>query len=242
MHQGQPIKEAVQMMNTNISMSDEKMIAIAKHAADLECQAIDKVSEQINASLPQVVRLIESREGKVLVTGGGTSSMIARRLAHLLSVSKTPSLFIHAMDALHGTMGAIEPHDILIAISKGGESDEVNNLCQLVKAQGTAIVGIGEHPTSTLATLSDVFVTLHTGEEGDPANAIAMGSTLVAALWGDALTRTLMILNGWTLEESIAIHPAGYVGKMAGQLLADDKTYVHALESEYRFKKGIDDH
>lgn len=204
-------------------MSDDALIEEARAAAEAETAAIDRVTEQIDRSIPEVIRLIRSRDGKVLVTGGGTSSTIARRLAHLLSVSGTPALFVHAMDALHGTMGAIEPRDILIAISKGGESDEINQLCSLVKAKGTAIVGIGEHSESTLAQLSSVFVHLHTIDGGDPANAIAMGSTLVAAVWGDALTRTLMRVNSWTVEESIAIHPAGYVGKKASEIVANER-------------------
>ncbi len=200
-------------------VSDEQLIEVAREAAQLEVQAVAQVVQQIDGTLPEVIRLIKSRpEGKVLITGGGTSSHIARRMAHLLAVSGTPALFVHSMDALHGTMGAIEPRDVLIAISKGGESDEINQLCTLVRDKGTAIIGIGEHPESTLASISDVFVHLHTIDGGDPGNALAMGSTLLAALWGDALARTLMSVNSWKLADSLAIHPAGYVGKMSASL------------------------
>ncbi|MGI6879545.1 SIS domain-containing protein [Microbacterium sp. gxy059] len=196
------------------TMTPEQMLAAAREAASAEAAAIQGVAEQIDESLVAVIEIITALKGKVLVTGGGTSSTIARRMAHLLSVSGTPSLFVHAMDALHGTMGAIEPDDLLIALSKGGESDEINQLCRMVGEKGTVVVGIGERPESTLARLSDVFVPLRTAEGADPGGILAMGSTLVAATWGDALARTLMRMRDWETGDSIGIHPAGYVGKI----------------------------
>lgn len=200
--------------------TDDQITEMAREEAIAETHAVSQVVDQITQTLPEVIHLIESADGKVLITGGGTSSAIARRMAHLLSVTGTPALFVHSMDALHGTMGAIEPRDVLIAISKGGESDEINQLVGLVREKGTKIVGIGEHPESTLASLSDVYVDLLTVEGGDPGNALAMGSTLVTAVWGDALARTLMHLNGWKIKDSVNLHPAGYVGKKAEEILS----------------------
>lgn len=204
--------------DTNTDTDSGRIIEVARQAAAAEARAVGQVSGEIDDSLVDVLRLIRSRDGKVLVTGAGTSGTVARRMAHLLSVSGTPSLFIHPMDALHGTMGAIEPDDVLIALSKGGESDEINQLCALAGRKGTAIVGIGERPQSTFAGVCDIYVCLHTADGGDPRNVLAMGSTLVAAAWGDALTRALMHVNSWTLSESLEIHPAGAVGKSARHL------------------------
>ncbi|QPK81747.1 SIS domain-containing protein [Schaalia sp. ZJ405] len=197
------------------TMEDNKILQIARDGARLEARAVACVENQIDDSVINVARLIDQARGKVIVVGSGTSGTIARRLAHLLSVSGTPGVFVHPMDALHGTMGAIEGDDVLIALSKGGESDEINSLCSLLSEQGTTIIGIGEQSESTLARLSDVFVCLHTADGADPENVLAMGSTLVTAIWGDALARVLMAMHGWTVDESIRIHPAGAVGKNA---------------------------
>lgn len=197
-------------------MKDEdELLEVARRGVRLEAQAVAGVEGQIASSLVEVARLIDAASGKVIVTGSGTSGTIGRRMAHLLSVSGTPAVYIHPMDALHGTMGAVEPDDVVIALSKGGESDEINDLCRLLAGHGCAIVGIGEDPTSTLATIAQHYVLLHTIDDADPENTLAMGSTLVTAVWGDALARVLMSIHGWEVEQSLSIHPAGAVGKHA---------------------------
>ena len=200
---------------TTRELDRDEVLKVAREAAQLEVDAVAAVPGQIDDSLVDVIELILARPGKVIVIGAGTSGSVARRLAHLLSVSGTPAVFIPPADALHGTMGAVEPQDVLIGFSKGGESDEINNLSRLLKETGTAIVGVGEAPGSTHAQLSDVYVAVKTSDQADPENILAMGSTLVASTWGDALTRALMYLHDWDVHESLRIHPGGAVGKHA---------------------------
>lgn len=203
-------------MNTHQeSLTAEQLLAIARDAAAVEGRAVSEVVNQIDESLLSTVNMIENSTGKVFVTGAGTSGTIAHRFAHLLSVSGTPAIYLHAMDALHGSMGAIEPNDVIITISKGGESDEVNQLCRLLKEKGVGVIGIGERPESSFAGIVDVFVHLHTIDGADPYNKLAMGSTLVAEVWGDALARVLMQVHGWDETSSLKLHPAGAVGKYA---------------------------
>ena len=203
-------------MNKSHDVIDgDGLLDIARAAVDMEGRAVLEVSNQIDDTMLETIAMIERSEGKVFVTGAGTSGTIAHRFAHLLSVSGTPAVYLHAMDALHGSMGAIEPDDVIITISKGGESDEVNQLCQLLKEKGVGVIGIGEHPESTFAGLVDVFVRLHSIDGADPYNKLAMGSTLVAEAWGDALARALMVVHGWDEESSLKLHPAGAVGKFA---------------------------
>lgn len=197
---------------------DDELLNIARTGARIEARAVADVEKQIDATLVEAARLIDAASGKVIVLGSGTSATIARRFAHLLSVSGTPSVYIHPMDALHGTMGAIEADDIVIALSKGGESDEINQLCRLLIAQGCQVIGIGEDADSSLARLSTLFILLHTLDDADPGNTLAMGSTLVAAVWCDAVTRTLMRMHGWEVSQSLRIHPAGAVGKHTEEL------------------------
>ena len=179
-------------MNKSHDVIDgDGLLDIARAAVDMEGRAVLEVSNQIDDTMLETIAMIERSEGKVFVTGAGTSGTIAHRFAHLLSVSGTPAVYLHAMDALHGSMGAIEPDDVIITISKG------------------------EHPESTFAGLVDVFVRLQTIDGADPYNKLAMGSTLVAEAWGDALARALMVVHGWDEESSLKLHPAGAVGKFA---------------------------
>lgn len=195
----------------------EELLDIARRGAAIEARAVAEVERQIDEVLCEAAAIIDASPGKVIVIGSGTSGTIGRRMAHLLSVSGTPSVYIHPMDALHGTMGAIEADDVVIALSKGGESEEINQLCRLLLDEGCPVIGVGESPTSSLASLSTLYVHLHTIDDADPENTLAMGSTLVTAVWGDALARVLMHVHGWKVEQSLKIHPAGAVGKHAAE-------------------------
>lgn len=197
------------------SLTPREMLDLARATIEIEAAAVARVADQIDETLVAAVEAVEGTTGKVLITGSGTSSQVARRMAHLLSVSGTPAMFIHSMDALHGTVGAVQEDDLLIALSKTGESDEVVALARLVAGARVQVIGVGENRESSLAEVSDIFVLLHTAEGADPENTLAMGSTLVTAAWGDALARVIMARSGWRLEESLERHPAGGVGKLA---------------------------
>lgn len=198
-------------------MNNLELMEIAQEVIEIEGAAAQGISMQLDESFIKVVRAIAASEGKVFVTGSGTSATIARRMAHLLAVTGTPALFLPAMDALHGTMGAAESDDFLIAISKGGESDEINTLVALLKKKGLTTVALTESETSSLAGEVDISCVIHTEPGADPWGVIAMGSTLASAIWGDALIRTLMRLRGWAVESSLEMHPAGAVGKRSQQ-------------------------
>ena len=199
-------------------MNNSQMIAKARRYVELEAQAVAAVAQQLDETFVRAAVAIAKCGGKVFVTGAGTSSFIARRMAHLMAVSGTPALFIPAMDALHGTMGAIESTDVLIAISKSGESYEVCKLVKLVNEKEVLTVGLTEGRGSTLYEEADIPCITNTIDNADPGNFIAMGSTLVAAVWGDALARILMDVGHWQLDKSLDLHPAGGVGKRVDEL------------------------
>lgn len=184
----------------------------ARDAVRAEAQSVAAVADQLDDSFVEVADLLYNCSGKVWVTGSGTSGAIARRLAHLLSVCGTPAAFMHPMDALHGTMGALVEGDALIAISRGGETREINELSGYANKHGVPVVGLTAEPTSTLGTSSDITVVLTTGEGADPGGLIAMGSTLVTAVWGDALAAVLMRRREYSWDRVLESHPAGAVG------------------------------
>lgn len=186
---------------------------IAREVIRREGAGVMSAAEQVDETFLQVVDLLLQCSGKVFVTGSGTSGAVARRMAHLLSVCGTPALFLPGMDALHGTMGAVVEGDVLITISHGGESDELNKLSERVKTRRVPVVALTAQPTSTLGRLADVTVVIDAGPEIDPGGLIAMGSTLVSAVWGDALAYVLMQKRGYGWDEVLFTHPAGAVGR-----------------------------
>ncbi|GAA3919959.1 KpsF/GutQ family sugar-phosphate isomerase [Microbacterium invictum] len=194
-------------MSTNSTLLDAARLVVRNEGA-----AVLAVADQIDETFIEVVDLLENCRGKVFVTGSGTSGAVARRMAHLLAVCGTPSVFIHPMDALHGTMGALAPGDVLISISRGGESSEINDFSTRAQRRSVKVVAITAAPSSSLGRLADLTVTLATEGDGDPGGVIAMGSTLVTAVWGDALANILMRRRGYGWDQVLETHPAGAVG------------------------------
>lgn len=194
-------------------MSRQEVLAAAKEQIAREAQAVSNTTHFINEDFLNVAETLLYTKGKTFIFGSGTSRTIASRMAHLLSVTGTPSIALPPMDSLHGTMGAVMPEDIVLLISKGGRSDELIQLGKLLKEQGCTIVVLTEKPDSPLATLADICVCFSTPDNADPGNVIAMGSTLSVGVWSDALAYVLMRLRNRTWEQTLNIHPGGAVGK-----------------------------
>jgi D-arabinose 5-phosphate isomerase GutQ len=178
-----------------------------------EAEALRLVGESLDESFVAAVRLIRMAQGKVVTVGVGTSGPVARRMAHLLSTSGTPSLFLHPGDALHGGLGAITAADVVLAISKGGGSAELNDFIRLVKSRGAAVLVLTAKAESALARAADVAVVLPQTPDSDPGGIVAMGSSLAAAAWGDALAIVLMQISGYGWDQVIDAHPSGAVGQ-----------------------------
>lgn len=195
---------------------NQEFLGLARERIAIEAGAVQAVVDVFDDVTDDIVALLYGCTGKVFVTGSGTSGTIARRMAHLFSVSGTPSVFMQPSDALHGTMGALRERDVLIAISKGGESDEINNLCARARERGVKVVALTSEPDSQLARLSDHVQVFDVGDQVDPGNLIAMGSTLMHAVWGDCLAVALMRMRGYSWSEVVFTHPLGAVGKLEG--------------------------
>lgn len=189
---------------------------LAKKAKDVikqEAEAVKQLADQIDESIVKVLELLLNCKGHVIVTGVGTSNAMAQRLAHLLSCSGTPALFLHAADSLHGSAGAITPNDVVIVISKGGRSDEVNKFAGIAKRRGAKIIAMTENPESPLAEMSDAVYKVIAPPDVDPYGMIATGSSLVNGAAGDVLCVLLLEMRGYTKEEFGKTHPGGAVGK-----------------------------
>ena len=179
-----------------------------------EALAVAGLEAQLDDRLLAAAEVLLRTRGKVLTAGVGTSGETARRMAHLLSVTGTPSLFIHPADGLHGRLGAVTRADVVIAISKGGESSELNEFTRRAKQLGAYVIALTEDRDSPFAAIADLVIELTVPSEGEPGGIVAMGSTLVAAAWGDALAVVAMELRGYPWGQVLFTHPGGAVGRV----------------------------
>ncbi|WP_217555789.1 SIS domain-containing protein [Streptomyces sp. GbtcB6] len=196
------------------SPAEDQILEGAREVIRREGAATAGIAEQLDESFLSAVSLLLGCQGKVVVAGSGTSGTVARRMAHLLSVCGTPAVFLHPMDALHGSLGAVSGADVVIAISKGGGSGELNDFARRAQERGARVLSLTARADSTLGRLADVSVQIAPAGQADPGGVIAMGSTLAVSAWGDALAVTLMRLSGYSWSQVLSAHPAGTVGQL----------------------------
>ncbi len=194
-------------------MSPEEILQTARSTIERESRAVASLVQQIGPEFVAAAQALLACQGHVLVAGSGTSHAVAARLAHLLSCCGTPALFIHPGDSQHGLSGAVTGRDVLIALSKGGETTEVNFLANLARRRGAQVIAITEKPQSTLGRLSHLVLQVETPPEADPHGMIATGSSLVNCALGDALCVVLLAMRGYSREQFGETHPGGAVGR-----------------------------
>jgi len=194
-------------------MNEQQIIEMAADVIKLESSAVASLTEQIKPSFMQAVQAMFECKGHVLVAGSGTSHAVALRFAHLLSCSGTPALFLHPGDSQHGAAGAVRAEDVLVAMSKGGETAEVNFLANIARERGATVIGITEKPASMLGKLSHITLEIKAPEGVDPYGMIATGSSLFNSAFCDALCVVLLNMRGYSLEQFGQTHPGGAVGQ-----------------------------
>jgi D-arabinose 5-phosphate isomerase GutQ len=201
-------------MTGSDDVSVHTILNAARAVIQREAIALANLVDQVDQSTADVVRLILATTGKVITTGTGTSGIMAERLAHLLAVTGTPAFYLPCLDALHGGMGSIAPTDVVIALSKGGQSAELTQLVARLEERDVRVVAITEKPESEFASAASYVVRVVT-EPGDAdlGGLVSTGSTLVAGAWGDALAAVLMQVRQYSWKDVISTHPGGTVGQ-----------------------------
>lgn len=178
---------------------------------------IDELSRNlalVNAeSVEKAARLILESKGKLVTSGMGKSGLIAQKLAATFSSTGTPSFFLHPGEALHGDLGVIQKDDVILALAKSGESEEVILMLQAVRKMGNPIVSILGARDSTAGRLSDIIISAAVSREADPLNLAPTASSTVSLVVGDALASALCELRGFQKENFAMLHPAGQLGK-----------------------------
>ena len=184
----------------------------ARRVLRIEAQAIQEVLARLDASFDRAVEVLFACKGRVVVTGMGKSGLIGRKISGTLSSTGTPSFFLHPAEALHGDLGMLARGDALLAISYGGETQEILNLLETLKRLEIAIVTLTGNLRSTLAEASDVALDVSVKEEACSLNLAPTASTTVAMAIGDALAISLLEKRGFRPDDFAALHPAGRLG------------------------------
>ena len=178
-----------------------------------EARAIEKLTEYIDEDFEACVNEIIQSKGRVVVTGIGKSAIIANKIVATLNSTGTPSLFMHAADAIHGDLGMIQNEDIVICISKSGNTPEIKALVPLVKRRGFKLVALVSNIESYLAQQADYVLNATIGEEACPNNLAPTTSTTAHLAMGDAMAVCLLKLRNFSSEDFAKFHPGGALGK-----------------------------
>ena len=186
---------------------------IALRTIELETQSVSGLSAYINEDFEKTVQAIAACRGRIVVSGIGKSAIIAQKIVATLNSTGTPSIFMHAADAIHGDLGMIQQEDVVMVISKSGESPEIKVLVPLVKNFGNIIIGMVGNSQSFLAQQATHILNVTVAQEACPNNLAPTSSTTAQLVMGDAIAVCLMEMRGFQPGDFAKYHPGGALGK-----------------------------
>lgn len=194
----------------------------AEDEFSLACQGWQTYSAEIlalqqrldAATWQQLLTLVTGCKGKIAVTGVGTSGIAARKIAHMLACVEQPAVYLSATDAAHGDLGFMRSDDLMILISRGGNSEELTRLLPTLQSKGVAIISVTENLDSAIARAATLVVKTHIQREIDPLNMLATTSIVLLLAVFDALCGNIMRRNGFDQQRLLNVHPGGNVGKI----------------------------
>jgi len=212
------------------------IIENAVNTLQLEAQAILGLVKNVNDDFVKIVELIAGSEGRVIVTGIGKSAIIAQKIVATFNSTGTPAIFMHAADAVHGDLGMIQKNDIVICLSKSGNTPEIKILAPLLKQSGNVMIGMVGQPNSDLGMQADYILNTFVEKEACPHNLAPTTSTTAQLAMGDALAVCLLYVRDFNEDDFAKYHPGGALGKRlylkAGDIAAkNDRPCIHGSAS-----------
>lgn len=192
---------------------EDLIVKSALQTIDIESSTISALKASINNEFVSVVQRIFDSNGRVILTGIGKSAVIAQKIVATFNSTGTPALFMHAADAIHGDLGMIRPDDVVICLSKSGDTPEIKVLVPFVKNFGNTLVAMVSNKESYLGKQADFVLHTPVSVEADPNNLAPTASTTAQIVMGDALAIALLSLKGFTKEDFAQFHPGGSLGK-----------------------------
>ena len=190
---------------------DLKELAVS--VIDQEAKAVEKLKPFIDDEFVEILNLVYSSKGRLIITGIGKSAIIGSKIVATLNSTGTPSIFMHAADAIHGDLGIIQPDDVVLCISKSGNTPEIKVLVPLIRRMGNKLVAMVSNVDSYLAQHSDYVIKATVDAEACPNNLAPTSSTTTQLVMGDALAVCLLKMRGFSPEDFAKYHPGGSLGK-----------------------------
>lgn len=194
-------------------MQARDILEIAKNTIQLEAEALTGLLSTLDADFEKAVRKVHESKGRLVVTGIGKSAIVGSKIVATMNSTGTPALFMHAADAIHGDLGMIQSDDVVMIISKSGESPEIRVLIPLIRNLGNSIIAVVGNPSSLLAREADFVLNTSVSQEACPNNLAPTSSTTAQMVMGDAMAVCLMKINGFSSADFAKFHPGGALGK-----------------------------
>lgn len=194
-------------------MTDEEILRRGREVLGTEAEGIRAVAGRLGEGFVEAVRRMEACRGRVVVTGVGKSGVVARKVASTLASTGTPALFLHPVEGAHGDLGMLVRGDLLVAISRSGESEEIARLLPAIARLGIPVLALTGAPGSTLARHAEVVLDAGVPEEACPLDLAPTASSTAAMALGDALAMALLAVRGFGAEDFAHLHPAGSLGR-----------------------------
>ncbi len=186
---------------------------LAVSVIDKEAKAVEKLKPYINDEFVEILNLIYGSKGRLIITGIGKSAIIGSKIVATLNSTGTPSIFMHAADAIHGDLGIVQQDDVVLCISKSGNTPEIKVLVPLIRRMGNKLIAMVSNAESYLALHSDYVIRATVDEEACPNNLAPTSSTTTQLVMGDALAVCLLKMRGFSPEDFAKYHPGGSLGK-----------------------------
>ena len=194
-------------------MTDQETILEVESVIKAEAEELLKLSERFDKeAVLRVADTLQNCRGKVVLAGCGTSGQAAKKIAHTLCCIEIPAVYMCPADAVHGELGLLQEGDVLILISKGGNTEELITIIPACKAKKALLIGVSENPESAIARNADIYLEVKTDREPDPFNMLATASTLSVISLFDGICIALAQRKGFSREQFAVIHPHGAVG------------------------------
>lgn len=193
--------------------SHKEIIEIGRNAIDHEAKAITNIVELVDEDFAKSVELIYNSKGRVIITGIGKSAIISQKIVATLNSTGTPAVFMHAAEAIHGDLGIVQKHDVVICVSKSGNTPEIKVLLPLLKARDNKLIAIVSSKESWLAQQVDYVLNAYVESEACPNNLAPTSSTTAQLVMGDALAIALLDYRKFSSADFALYHPGGSLGK-----------------------------
>lgn len=197
----------------NNEHTDEKFCALGRAVIETEANAVTKLATRIDQNFAAACRILLSCTGRIVVVGMGKSGHIGNKIAATLASTGSPAFFVHPGEASHGDLGMITLHDVVLALSNSGETEEILTILPLIKRLCIPLIALTGNPNSTLAKAASIHLDVSVAQEACPLGLAPTASTTATLAMGDALAIALLEVRGFTAEDFARAHPSGTLGR-----------------------------